>query len=147
MLCDTVPKMIVVAEGPDEIARLRLSVPGVYEFFLRSANEGVLAARVNEMMALADSATGGCVPVPSVLCLEDSKLDFRAHVFVTPNWIFPLVKLWRDTRWMGHCVCGSLGSGSGSTSRRYGPMAKKRSPHMDADVPNIGSRDLPQSRS
>ena len=63
MLCDTVPKMMVVAEGPDEIARLRLSVPGVDEFFLRSANEGVLAARVNEMMALADSATGGCVEI------------------------------------------------------------------------------------
>ena len=77
--------MILVAEGPDEIARLRLSLPGVDEFFLRSANEGMLAARVNEMMALADSAAGECVPVPSVLCLEDSKLDFRAHVFVTPN--------------------------------------------------------------
>ena len=28
---------------------------------------------------------GGCVPVPSVLCLEDSKLDFRGHAFVTPD--------------------------------------------------------------
>ena len=63
-LRDIVPKMIVVAEGSDEIARLRLSLPGIDEFFLRSANEGVLAARVNEMMALADSAAGESVPVP-----------------------------------------------------------------------------------
>ena len=63
-LRDIVPKMIVVAEGSDEIARLRLSLPGIDEFFLRSANEGVLAARVNEMMALADSAAGKSVPVP-----------------------------------------------------------------------------------
>ena len=84
-LRDAVPEVIVVAEGPDEIARLRLSLPGVDEFFLRSANEGVLAARVNEMMALADRAAGECVPVPSVVCLENGKLDFRSHVFVTPN--------------------------------------------------------------
>jgi hypothetical protein len=63
-LRDIVPKMIVVAEGSDGIARLRLSLPGIDEFFLRSANEGVLAARVNEMMALADSAAGESVPVP-----------------------------------------------------------------------------------
>jgi hypothetical protein len=75
MLCDTVPKMIVVAEGPDEIARLRLSVPGVDEFFLRSANEGALTAQVSEMMALADNAATERLSVPSIVYIGDSKLD------------------------------------------------------------------------
>jgi DNA-binding response OmpR family regulator len=39
-LRDTVPKMIVVAEGSDEIARLRRSLPGINEFILKSANDG-----------------------------------------------------------------------------------------------------------
>ena len=57
-LRDTVPKMIVLAEGPDEIARLRRLLPGVDEFLLKSSNEGALTARVGEMMALADNAAG-----------------------------------------------------------------------------------------
>ena len=57
-LRDTVSKMILVAEGPDEIARLRHSLPGVDQFILKSANEGALATRVSEMIALADSAAG-----------------------------------------------------------------------------------------
>jgi DNA-binding response OmpR family regulator/class 3 adenylate cyclase len=84
-LRETVPNMIVVAEGPNEIARLRLSLPGADEFLLKSSKEGALTARLREMMALADSAADECVAVPSVLCPEDSRLDFRAHVFVTPD--------------------------------------------------------------
>ena len=64
-LRDIVPKMIMVAEGLDEIARLRLSLPGVDEFIFKSADEGALAARVSEMIALADSAAG-----ERVLCSE-----------------------------------------------------------------------------
>ena len=81
-LRDTVPKMIVLAEGPDEIARLRRLLPGVDEFLLRSSNEGALTARVGEMMALADSAAGEPVPVPNILRIEDCRLDLAGHVFV-----------------------------------------------------------------
>ena len=84
-LRDTVPKMIVVAEGPDEIARLRLSLPGVDEFILKSADEGALATRVSEMIALADSAAGEHVSVPSIVYIGDCKLDLGGYVFVTPN--------------------------------------------------------------
>ena len=84
-LRDTVPKMIVVAEGPDEIARLRRSLPGVDEFILKSANEGALTTRVSEMMALADSAADERVSVPSIVYIGDCKLDLGGYVFVTPN--------------------------------------------------------------
>jgi hypothetical protein len=60
--------------------------------------------------------------------------------------IFPLVELWPDFRWLGRCVCGSPRSGYGSASGGHRPMAERRSPDMDADVPNIGSGDLRQSR-
>jgi DNA-binding response OmpR family regulator len=81
----TVPKMIVVAEGPDEIARLRRSLSGVDDFILKSANEGALAAAVSEMIALADSAADERLSVPSIVYIGDSKLDLGAYVFVTPN--------------------------------------------------------------
>jgi DNA-binding response OmpR family regulator/class 3 adenylate cyclase len=81
-LRDSVPEIMIVAERPEEIVRLRHSLPGANEFFLKSPNEGVLAARVNEIMALADSAASEC---QSVLYLKDSKLDLRGDVFVTPN--------------------------------------------------------------
>jgi DNA-binding response OmpR family regulator len=84
-LRDTVSKMIVVAEGPDEIARLHRSLSGVDDFILKSANEGALAAAVSEMIALADSAADERPSVPSIVYIGDSKLDLGAYVFVTPN--------------------------------------------------------------
>jgi DNA-binding response OmpR family regulator/class 3 adenylate cyclase/predicted ATPase len=84
-LRDTVSKMIVVAEGPDEITRLRHSLPGVDEFILKAADEGALATRVSEMIALADSAVGEHVSVPSIVYIGDCKLDLGGYVFVTPN--------------------------------------------------------------
>jgi DNA-binding response OmpR family regulator len=83
-LRDTVPKMIVVVEGPDEIALRRL-LTGVDDFILKSANEGVLAAAVSEMIALADSAAGKRVSFPSIVYIGDGKLDLGGNVFVTPN--------------------------------------------------------------
>src|SRR5271155_4111845 len=50
----SVPKMIVLAEGPDEIARLRSSLPGVDAFLLKSSAASALVSRVGEMIALAD---------------------------------------------------------------------------------------------
>jgi DNA-binding response OmpR family regulator/class 3 adenylate cyclase len=84
-LRDTVPKMIAVAEGPDEIARLRHLLPGVGEFILKSADEGALATRVREMMALPDSAASERVSVLSIVYIEGCKLDLGGHVFVTPT--------------------------------------------------------------
>jgi len=84
-LRDTVSKMIVVAERPDEIPRLRHSLPGVDEFILKSADEGALATRVREMIALANSAAGEHVSAPSIVYIGDCKLDLGGYVFVAPN--------------------------------------------------------------
>jgi DNA-binding response OmpR family regulator/class 3 adenylate cyclase/predicted ATPase len=78
-LCDRVPEMIVLADGPDEIARLRRSLTGVHVFFLKTADEGAVVTRVGEMTASVDSNSS---PVSSVLCIEDCKLDFAGCVFV-----------------------------------------------------------------
>jgi DNA-binding response OmpR family regulator len=83
-LRDTVPKMIVVVEGPDEIALRRL-LSGGDDFILKSANEGALAAAVSKMIALADSAAGKRVSFPSIVYIGDGKLDLGGNVFVTPN--------------------------------------------------------------
>src|SRR6516165_11667060 len=50
-LCDRVREMIVLADGPDEIARLRRSLAGVHAFFLKTADEGAVISRVGEMTA------------------------------------------------------------------------------------------------
>jgi hypothetical protein len=84
-LRDNVPKMIVVAEGSNEIARLRHSLPGVDEFISKSANEGALATRVSEMVALANSAIGEHASVPSVMHIGDCKLDLSGHFFIAPD--------------------------------------------------------------
>src|SRR5215467_76328 len=78
-LCDRVPEMIVLANGPDEIAGLRRSSSSVHAFFLKTANEGAVVTRVGEMTASADSKSS---PVSSVLCIADCKLDFAGRVFV-----------------------------------------------------------------
>jgi predicted ATPase/DNA-binding response OmpR family regulator/class 3 adenylate cyclase len=78
-LCDLVPAIIVLAEGSDEIAHLRRSLSEVQAFFLKTANEAAVIARVGEMTAPADS---GPAPVPSILYFEDCRLDFGGRVFV-----------------------------------------------------------------
>ena len=80
-LRDKVPEMIVLAEGPDEIDRLRRSLSGVHAFFLKTSNEGALITRVGEMTASADSESS----VSGILCIEDCKLDFGGCVFVDAN--------------------------------------------------------------
>ena len=91
-LRDTVSKMIVVAERPDEIARLRHSLPGVDEFILKSAGEGSLATRVSEMIAFADSAAGEHVSVPGIVYIGDCKLDLGGMFSSLPTvrrWLLP----------------------------------------------------------
>src|SRR6516162_6739914 len=78
-LCDRVREMIVLADGPDEIARLRRSLSGVHAFFLKTSDEGVVISRVGEMTASADSKSS---PVSGILCIEDCKLDFAGCAFV-----------------------------------------------------------------
>jgi len=78
-LCDRVPEMIVLADGPDEIAGLRRSFSSVRAFFLKTADEGAVVTRVGEMTASADSKSS---PVSSILWIEDCKLDFAGCVFV-----------------------------------------------------------------
>src|SRR6516165_5677628 len=41
-LCDRVPEMIVLADGPDDIARLRRSLASAHAFFLKTADEGAV---------------------------------------------------------------------------------------------------------
>src|SRR6516165_965849 len=78
-LCDRVPKMIVLAEGPDELARWRRSLSGVCAFFLQTANESAVITLVSETTACADSEASS---VSSILCIEDCRLDFGGQVFV-----------------------------------------------------------------
>jgi len=78
-LSDRVPEMIVLADGPDEIAGLRRSSSSVHAFFLKTADEGAVVTRVGEMTASADSKSS---PVSSILWIEDCKLDFAGCVFV-----------------------------------------------------------------
>ena len=80
-LRDTVPKMIVLAEGPDEIARLRRLLPGVDEFLLKSSNEGALTARVGELIERTDSTDCEARPTPGTLSIEDCRLDLTGCVF------------------------------------------------------------------
>ena len=84
-LRDTVPEMIVLVEGPDEIASLRRSLTGVDEFILKSSNASALTTRVSEIIALTDGAADERVHVPSVVYVEGCKLDLGGYVFVTPN--------------------------------------------------------------
>jgi DNA-binding response OmpR family regulator/CRP-like cAMP-binding protein len=87
MLRDTVSEMVVVVEGPDEIACLRSSLPGIDQFILKSAKDGALSARVSEIIALADSAAGEGASAPSTAYIGDCKLklDLGGHVLVTLN--------------------------------------------------------------
>src|SRR5215471_8346175 len=45
-LCDRVPEMVVLADGPDEIARLRRSLTGVHAFFLKTSDESAVITQV-----------------------------------------------------------------------------------------------------
>jgi len=80
-LCDRVPGMIVLAEGPDEIAGLRrsLSRTGIDAFFLKTSSEGAVLARVGDMTAAIGGASGS---IPSIVYLDDCKLDFGGLVFI-----------------------------------------------------------------
>ena len=79
-LRDTVPEMIVLAERLEEIARLHRSFPG--SAVLLKSDEGALITRVREMTT---GTIGEPAPVPSILCMEDCRLDLAGHVFITAD--------------------------------------------------------------
>jgi DNA-binding response OmpR family regulator/class 3 adenylate cyclase len=81
-LRDVVPKMIVLAEGSADIDRLRRSLPTVDEFLLTSSNEGVLTARVGELIVHTDSTACVSEAAPGMLSIEDCRLDLTGCVFV-----------------------------------------------------------------
>src|SRR5215472_5339188 len=76
-LCERVPDMIVLAEGPDELARWRRSLPGARAFFLKTANQSAVITRVGETTACADSEAS---PGSNLLCIDDCRLDFAGRV-------------------------------------------------------------------
>src|SRR5215467_8538663 len=78
-LCERVAEMIVLAEGPDELARWRRSLTGARSFFLKTANESAVISRVGEMTACTANETS---PGSNVVCIDDSRLDFAGRVFV-----------------------------------------------------------------
>ncbi len=80
-LQDKVPQTIVLAEGPEEIARWRRSLPE--SIIVLKSNEAALISRVSEVMAAAGRRTSKSVPVASSIRIEDCKLDLAGHVFVT----------------------------------------------------------------
>jgi DNA-binding response OmpR family regulator/class 3 adenylate cyclase len=81
-LRDIVPKMVVLAEGSADINRLRRSLPMVDEFLLTSSNEGVLTARVGELIVHTDSTACVSEAAPGMLSIEDCRLDLKGYVFV-----------------------------------------------------------------
>ena len=81
-LSDRVPEMIVLAEGPDEIARLRRSLTGVHAFFLKTSDEGAVIARVDEMTASADSKSS---PVSTSYTSRTASWTLRAAFSLMPT--------------------------------------------------------------
>src|SRR6516165_373198 len=79
-LHDTIPKMLVLAERSDDMARLRCSLPEADAILLKSSNEEELVGRLAEMAVPV--TTGDTVPVPTTLWIEDCKLDLAARLFI-----------------------------------------------------------------
>jgi predicted ATPase/DNA-binding response OmpR family regulator/class 3 adenylate cyclase len=80
-LHDTIPKMLVLVERSDDMARLRCSLPEADAFLLKSSSEEEIVCRLAEM-AVPAKATGDTAPVPVTLLTEDCKLDLAAHLFI-----------------------------------------------------------------
>jgi len=79
-LHDTIPKMLVLAERSDDMARLRCSLPEADVLLLKSSNEQELVGRLAEMAVPV--TTGDTVPVSTTLWIEDCKLDLAARLFI-----------------------------------------------------------------
>jgi class 3 adenylate cyclase/predicted ATPase len=79
-LCEQVPEMIVLAEGPDELAHWRRSLTDAARaFFLKTANQSEVISRIGEVTACADNEAS---PASNVVCIDDCRLDFAGRVFI-----------------------------------------------------------------
>jgi DNA-binding response OmpR family regulator len=78
-LRDAVPQMLVVAEGSDEMARLRDLLPEA-DAFLPKLCEEQLLTRLAEMLAVP--AARDPAPVPTTLWIEGCRIDLAAYVFI-----------------------------------------------------------------
>jgi DNA-binding response OmpR family regulator/class 3 adenylate cyclase len=89
----TIPKILVLSERPDEIARLSRSLRGVDAFLLKSSSNEELVDQLAKMMAFGDTAQNGASSLSTALCIGDRRLDLAAHVFVDADGHeFPLTR-------------------------------------------------------
>src|SRR5262245_7245090 len=89
----TIPKILVLSERPDEIARLSRSLCGVDAFLLKSSSNEELVDQLAKMMAFGDTVQNGPSSLPTALCIGDRRLDLAAHVFVDADGHeFPLTR-------------------------------------------------------
>ncbi len=79
-LRDAVPQMIVLAERQAEIAHLHRSLRG--SAILLKSDESAVLTRLREM---TPETTEKPAPAPSILWMEDCRLDLAGHVFVTAH--------------------------------------------------------------
>ena len=80
-LRDNVPKIIVVAQRPEEIARSHGSLPGTEVILLQKSNEDAVIRGVGEIIAAANRTADIAESGPSIICIEECKLDLAGHVF------------------------------------------------------------------
>ena len=80
-LRDIVPKMLVLTERGEDTARLSRSLPETDAFLLKSCSEEELVGRLAELVA-PPKAGGNTAPVPTILLIDDCKLDLAAHLFI-----------------------------------------------------------------
>src|SRR6516225_9452078 len=76
-----VPKMLVLTERSEDMARLSRSLPESDAFLLKSCSEEELVGRLAELVA-PSKAEGDTAPVPIILRIEDRKLDLAARLFI-----------------------------------------------------------------
>ena len=80
-VCAIVPKMLVLTERSEDMARLSRSLPETDAFLLKSCSEEELVGRLAELVA-PPKAGGNHAPVPTILLIDDCKLDLAAHLFI-----------------------------------------------------------------
>src|SRR5215471_11135089 len=82
---DHVPQIIVLAERPDEIAWLHRTFPEINSLLLTKSNEAAVIGRIGEIIAGIDKIGRKAALFPTILCIDDCKLDLAGHVFIAAN--------------------------------------------------------------
>jgi predicted ATPase/DNA-binding response OmpR family regulator/class 3 adenylate cyclase len=81
-LRDSVPKLLVLAERSEDMARLSRSLPEADAFLLKSSIEEELVCRLAELIIPTKAGGDTAAPVPTSLWMEDCKLDLAARLFI-----------------------------------------------------------------